>query len=69
MKEWRWPFVAALAVVVTAIVVLFALADQPNLRQQLINYFDTIVPFVFGAAAGGAVGGATGYLRGLNKVR
>ncbi len=64
MKEWKWPFVAVIVVVVAAIVVLFGLAEDPEIRKHLISYFDSIVPFVFGAAAGGAVGGSVGFAKG-----
>ena len=64
MKEWKWPFVVGFAIVVAGIVTMFALTDDPTAREHLIGYFDAIVPFVIGAAAGGTVGGITGLAKG-----
>lgn len=64
MKEWKWPFVVVIVVVVAAIVILFGLAEDLEIRKQLISYFGSIVPFVLGAAAGGAVGGSVGFAKG-----
>jgi len=68
MKEWKWPFVVVISVVVAAIVILFGLAEDLEIRKQLISYFDSIVPFVLGAAAGGAVGGSVGFAKGKRKM-
>jgi hypothetical protein len=64
MKDWKWPAVVAFTVVVAGIVVMFGLTDDPPTRNHLIGYFDAIVPFIVGAAAGGTVGGAVGFAKG-----
>jgi hypothetical protein len=64
MKDWKWPAVAALTVVVAAIVVMFGLTNDQTTRNHLVGYFDSIVPFVVGAAAGATVGGAVGFAKG-----
>ena len=43
---------------------MFALTDDQPTRERLIGFLDTIVPFIIGALAGGAVGGSLGFLRG-----
>jgi len=67
MNEWKWPFVAVILIVVTANVILFGLADEPVIRERLISNFDTIVTFVFGATAGGALGGFVGFTKGRKE--
>jgi len=64
MKEWKWPFVISFSVLVAAIVAMFGLTEDAATREHLIGYMDAIVPFVVGAAAGGTVGGITGYTKG-----
>lgn len=66
MQDWKWPAVVAFAIPVAAIVIMFGLTNDQETRAHLLGYFDAIVPFVVGAAAGGAVGGSLGYLRGRN---
>ena len=64
MKEWKWPPVVVFTVVVAAIVIMFGLTDDQPTRERLIGYLDVIVPFIVGAAAGTAVGGTMGFVRG-----
>lgn len=65
MKDWKWPFAVAFIAVITAIVFMFGLTNDPEMREHMIGYLDTIVPFVIGAAAGGTVGGVAGFSKGM----
>jgi hypothetical protein len=65
MQEWKWPAVAAFGLLLAAIVAVFGLANDQDTRNHIIDYLDAIVPFIVGAAAGGTVAGATGYLWGF----
>jgi len=64
MKDWTWPAVAALLVIVAGIVTMFGLTTDPAMRNHFVGYFDSIVPFVVGAAAGGITGFGTGFAKG-----
>jgi cysteine synthase len=64
MKEWKWPAVALVGLVLAAIVVMYGLTDDPTIRAHLVGYLDSIVPFIIGAATGGTVGGVAGYVKG-----
>ncbi|MEJ2147729.1 MAG: hypothetical protein P8020_21635 [Acidobacteriota bacterium] len=64
MQDWKWPFVVGFAAVLAAIVFMFGLTEDQQIRNHLIGYLDSIVPFVIGAAAGGVVGGSVGFARG-----
>lgn len=64
MTNWTWPLVVVVSVLILAIATMFSFAENADIQTQLIEYFDTIVPFVVGAAAGGAVGGTFGFGRG-----
>ncbi len=68
MKEYTCPFVVVFITVVAAIVAMFGLTDHQPTQDHLLGYMDTIVPFLVGATAGGAVGGSVGYLRGQKSV-
>jgi hypothetical protein len=40
-------------------------SDDVTVRNHLLGYFDSIVPFIVGTAAGGAVGSAVAFRRGF----
>jgi hypothetical protein len=69
MIQWKWPFAVGFVVLVAGMVFMFVLVDDPTVRDRILGYFDSIVPFVVGAAAGGSVGGAVGYARGAELLR
>jgi hypothetical protein len=64
MKDLTWPAVVVFIAVLAALVVMFGLAGDVALRNRILGYFDSIVPFIVGAAAGATVGYARGYTRG-----
>ena len=68
-KDWKWAGVLAFSVVVAAIVIMFGLTDDQEMRRQLMGYLSTMVTFVIGAATGGAVGGTVGFRIGLKGDR
>jgi hypothetical protein len=68
MKAWTWPSVCLFAILVAGIVLLYWRTDDPATRNTILGYFDTIVTFVAGAATGGALGAAAGFLRGRASV-
>ncbi len=68
MKDFTWPSAFVFAIVVAGLVVLYGLSDDPVIRTRLIGHFDTIVPFIVGAAVGGSVGGAAGFARGKGLI-
>jgi hypothetical protein len=51
--------------VLAALVIMFGLSDDVTVRNHLLGYFDSIVPFIVGTAAGGAVGSAVAFRRGF----
>jgi len=67
MKHVTWPAVAVFITVLAALATIFGLSDDPAMRQQILHYFDSIVPFILGVGAGAAAGGAGGYAGGFLK--
>jgi hypothetical protein len=67
MKHLTWPAVAIFITVLAALATIFGLSDDPAMRQQILRYFDSIVPFILGVGAGAAAGGAGGYAGGFMK--
>ena len=69
MRDWTWPAVSVIGIVVAAIVILFGLADDQPTRDHLIGYLDSIVPFVVGGTVGAVTGSVVGFSRGVKSVR
>ena len=73
MKHVTWPVVVVVVAVLAAVSVMFGLEGDPAIRQQILGYFDILVPFIVGlaagAGAGAAAGFAAGYLRGQSAGR
>jgi hypothetical protein len=67
MKHLTWPAVAVFITVLAALATIFGLSDDAAMRQQILRYFDSIVPFILGVGAGAAAGGAAGYAGGFMK--
>jgi hypothetical protein len=67
MKHLTWPAVAVFITVLAALAAMFGLTDDPDMRKQILGYFDSIVPFILGIGAGAAAGVAGGYATGLTK--
>jgi hypothetical protein len=65
MKELTLPGVVVFIAVLAALVIMFGLSDEATMRNHVLGYFDSIVPFILGAAAGAAVGGAVAFRRGF----
>ncbi len=65
MSNWTWPVALVLVVLIAAIAVMFGAADDQATQQRLLDYFDTIVTFVIGAASGAAVAGTIGFRAGI----
>ncbi|HEU4682066.1 MAG TPA: hypothetical protein VFS51_09985 [Gemmatimonadales bacterium] len=64
MKELTWPGVVVFVFVLAALVIMFWVSDEATMRNHILGYFDSIVPFIVGAVAGAAVGGAIAFQRG-----
>ena len=64
MRTLTWQMVATLGIVVVGLVAMYGVTDDEAARMQLLGYFDNLVPFVVGAASGGAIAGTTGFLKG-----
>jgi hypothetical protein len=67
MKHITWPAVAVFITMLAALAAIFGLSDDAAMRQQILHYFDSIVPFILGVGAGAAAGGAAGYAGGFMK--
>jgi alkanesulfonate monooxygenase SsuD/methylene tetrahydromethanopterin reductase-like flavin-dependent oxidoreductase (luciferase family) len=67
MKHVTWPAVAVFIAVLAALATIFGLSDDPAMRQQILHYFDSVVPFILGIGAGAVAGGAAGYAGGFMK--
>ena len=65
MKTWTWPIALIVIVLIAAIAIMFGAADDQATQQRLLDYFDTIVTFVVGAASGAAVGGTISFRAGI----
>ena len=65
MKDLTWPAFWTFTAVLAALVIMFGLSDDVTVRNHLLGYFDSIVPFIVGTAAGGAVGSAVAFRRGF----
>lgn len=64
MREWKWPAVLAFGVTLAAVVTMYALTEDATMRTHLVGYFDKLIAFVVGSAAGGTVGVTLGFARG-----
>src|SRR5512141_2059463 len=67
MKHVTWPAVAVFIAVLATLATIFGLSNDPAMRQQILHYFESIVPLGLGLGAGAAAGGAAGYAGGLMK--
>ena len=67
MKHITWPAVALFIAMIAALAVIFVSADT-DMRTQVLGYFDSLVPFMLGIAAGAFAGGAAGYVTGKHVV-
>jgi hypothetical protein len=56
MQKWTWALVTVVGVLLLAIWIMFIRATEPELQVRLLGWLDQIIPFVVGAAAGGAAG-------------
>jgi hypothetical protein len=68
MKHITWPAVAVFITVLAALATIFGLTDDAAMRQQILRYFDSLVPFILGIGAGAAAGGAAGYASGFIRA-
>ena len=50
--ELAWPLVIALGVILVALLAMFAGTDDSALREQIVGYAQSVLPFVVGAGAG-----------------
>ena len=69
MKDFTWPSALVFISVIAALAVMYAFADDPATRIKLVGYFDAIVPFIVGAAAGGTIGTVVGFARARQLFR
>ena len=68
MKDLTWPAVVVVLAVLAALVVVFGLSDDAAIRNRVLGYFDSIVPFIVGSGAGATVGYARGYMKGAKAA-
>ena len=68
MKSLTWPGVVVFVTVVVAVVALFAITDDAGMRERLLGFFDTFIPFVIGGGMGAVTGGILGLARGKNLI-
>jgi hypothetical protein len=66
MKHLTWPAALAFVIVPVVLAVMFGLADDVSMQQQVLGYFDSIVPYIT-AGAGAVAGGLAGFAGGYNK--
>ena len=69
MKHVTWPVVVVLVAILAALAVMFGLEPDPTMRQQMLGYFDRLVPFILGLAAGAGAGAAAGYAAGYLRAQ
>lgn len=69
MKHVTWPMVVVVVAVLAAVSVMFGLEQDPARRQQILGYFDILVPFIVGLGAGAGAGAAAGFAGGYFKGR
>ena len=67
MKHVTWPAVVVFVTILAALATIFGLTDDAAMRQEVLGYLDSIVPFILGVGAGAAAGGAAGYAGGFLK--
>ena len=58
--DWSWPLAVAVFLAVIAIALMVGQALNGDIRDKLLGYFTSIIPFVVGAGAGTAAGRAMG---------
>ena len=69
MKHVTWPIVVVVVAVLAALAVMFGLEQDPAMRQRMLGYFDSVVPFILGLGAGAGAGAAAGYAGGYLKAQ
>lgn len=65
MKHFTWPAVVVFIAVLATLATIFGLDTDPAVRQRVLGYFDSVVPFILGIGAGAVGGGAGGFAAGL----
>jgi hypothetical protein len=56
-----WPLASVLIVAFLVLGWMFAQATDASTQQQVLGYFDRLIPFIIGASAGAVAGAAGGY--------
>lgn len=69
MKHVTWPVVVVVVAVLATVSVMFGLERDPAMRQQILGYFDILVPFIVGLAAGGGAGAVAGFASGYLRAQ
>lgn len=67
MKHLTWAAVVVFVALLATLATIFGLDTDPAVRQQVLGWFEGLVPFVLGVGAGGAAGGAAGYAAGFMR--
>jgi hypothetical protein len=52
-----------ITVLIVGVVTMFGLTNDPAMRNRLLGFFDTVIPFIIGTGAGASVGFVAGKLR------
>ena len=68
MKNWTWPSVAAFAIVVAALVIMFVSTEDSAMRERLIGALEMLVAFVVGSAGAAVAGWHRGYAKGKSVL-
>jgi len=67
MKDFKWPVALVYSVTLVVLGAMFGLTNDQSMQNKIIGLFDTIVPFLFGAVAGGATAGGAAYFIGRKR--
>jgi hypothetical protein len=69
MRDWKWPTVALISVLIGALAWMFNSTDDTALQERILDNVDAVTVFVLGALSGATVGAAVGYLRGRTAAQ
>jgi hypothetical protein len=65
MKDWTWPVAVVIVSIILSLTTMFAMTTDPELEQEILNHFITVLTFVIAALGGAGIG----YARALIRTR